>query len=153
MEPNLVCSEQVPQKSESQSVLESWTETSGCALEVERSTCHPESAQVELRRSVVLCARVCLFLGSFGGFSFLSSHVCCVPSLSHHLKPARVSRTCNFVGFVFDLRTDMVQDQQQIGCAKKCTHLHLDHFCTVVCCDGSHCVPVFFLISILASLH
>ena len=32
-----------------------------------------------------------------------------------------------------DARTDLVQDQQQIGCARKSTHFHLDHLCTFVC--------------------
>ena len=54
MEPNLVRSDQAPQDSESQSRLENWAETSGCALEVERSTRHPESAQFEPRRSEFL---------------------------------------------------------------------------------------------------
>ena len=44
----------------------------------------------------------------------------------------------NFQFFIFlstqnDARTDLVQDQQQIGCAKKGTHFHLDHLCTFVC--------------------
>ena len=54
MEPNLVWSDQAPQYSESQSRLENWMKTFGCAPEVERSTCHPESAQSELSRSKVL---------------------------------------------------------------------------------------------------
>ena len=54
MEPNLVWSDQAPQYSESQSRLENWIKTSGSAPEVERSTCHPESAQSELSRSKVL---------------------------------------------------------------------------------------------------
>ena len=32
-----------------------------------------------------------------------------------------------------DARTDPVQDLQQIGCATKSTHFHLDHLCTFVC--------------------
>ena len=38
--------------------------------------------------------RICPFLGSC-----LGSLLLCVPSLLHHRKPARVSRTCIFVGF------------------------------------------------------
>ena len=32
-----------------------------------------------------------------------------------------------------DACTDLVQDQQEIGCARKSTHFHLDHLCTFVC--------------------
>ena len=71
----------------------------------------------------------------------------CVPSLLRHVKPARVSRTCIFICFVVGIFnfsnflstqivscTDLVQDQQQIGCAKKGhAFFHLDHLCTFVC--------------------
>ena len=42
----------------------------------------------------------------------------------------------NFIIFLptqNDARADLVQDQQLIGCAKKCTHFHLVHLCTFVC--------------------
>ena len=72
-----------------------------------------------------VCSSAVFFGGSFFCFPL------CVPSLSLHLKPARVSRTCKFVDcvgdFLFfhflstqnDARTDLVQDQLQIVCAKK----------------------------------
>ena len=48
----------------------------------------------EMKQCRVLCVRICLFLGSVDVSIF--NLPLCVPSLWLHLKPARVSRTCNF---------------------------------------------------------
>ena len=49
-----------------------------------------------------------------------------------------VFRISSFLSTQNDVLADLVQDQQQIGCAKKkCTHLHFDHFCTFVSCGCS----------------
>ena len=77
MELNLVRGDQAPQDPESQGRLENWAETPGCAFEVECSTCHPESAQFELRRSDFLRSMNLSDLKQFGNFvPFFMSREC-----------------------------------------------------------------------------
>ena len=66
MEPNLVWSDQTPPVSENQSCFKNWIQTSGSAPQVERSTCHSESAQCELRRREILRGTSLSDLTQFG---------------------------------------------------------------------------------------
>ena len=92
-----------------------------------------------------MCANLSVLGQLFGKFIIFIFpcvfHLCCITANLHAcLGPAFL---LGFVGVFFhfskclstqnDARTDLVQDQLQIGCAKKSTHFHLDHFCTFVC--------------------